>query len=115
MKGLQSQINLKVVNNTSLPQEVDILGVINNPNASNNLNTSYVYDLTGLPLGRNLFIRYYILPDTLNNIDVFFTAQPTIPSYVDALNNLGLGLFQYSGNFIYVNSNTILFSKFEIL
>lgn len=110
---MKSQINLKIVNNTSLPQQVDILSVINNPLASNNLNTSYVYDLTGLPLGTSLFLRYYILPDTLNFIDVTFTATPTIQGYVQALNNLGLGLFFYSGNFIYVNSNTILFEKFE--
>lgn len=115
MKGLQSQINLKVVNNTSFAQEVDILGVINNPNASNNTDTSYVYDLTGLPLTTNLFIRYYILPDLSNNIDIYFTSQQaTIPSYVDALNSLGIGLFQYSGNFIYVNSSTLLYNKFEI-
>lgn len=112
MNGLQSQINLKIVNNTSLAQQVDILGVINNPNASNNLNTSYVYDLTGLPLGTSLWLRYYILPDTINPVDAYFSATPTIQGYVDALNALGLGLFSYDGNLIYVNSNTILFEKF---
>jgi hypothetical protein len=113
MKALKSQINLKVTNNTSLSQQVDILAVINNPNASNNLNTSYVYDLTGLTLTTSVQLRYYILPDTLNNIDVPFTAVPTIQGYVNALNLLGLGLFSYSGNLIYVNSNTILFSKLD--
>lgn len=111
MKGLKSQINLKIVNNTSLSQEVDILGVINNPNASNNLNNSYVYDLTGLPLGTSIALQYFTLPN-LDEINVSLTAQqPTIQSYVNALNDLGIGLFQYSGNLIYVNSNNFLFAK----
>lgn len=111
MKPLQSQINLKAVNNTSLPQKVDILGIINNQNASNNLNVLYEYDLSGYVLTSTLQLSYYVLPDVLNPIIQNINVQATIQGYVIGLNSLGLGFFQYNGNTIYVSSNTIKFSK----
>jgi hypothetical protein len=110
MKTLNSQINLKIVNNTSLEQEVDILGIVNSPNASNNLNNTYEWDFTGQTLGTSVQISYTIPPST-TDIITSFTATPTLQGYVDALNTLGLGVFSLSGNIIYVNSNTYIFVR----
>ena len=108
MKALKSQINLKIVNNTSLEQQVDILGIINSPNASNNLNTTFEWDFTGQTLGTSAQIGYEIPPSSF--IKSFYPL-PTIQGYVDALNTLGLGIFYFYGNIIYVNSNTYIFQR----
>ena len=110
---MESQINLKITNNTSLTQQVDILSVINNPIASNNCNTIYEYDLTGQTLSSSLQITYYLIPDILTPLSKTVNALPTISGYVDALNSLGLGLFMYSGNTIYVSSSTYKFDKLD--
>jgi len=111
MKALKSQINLKIVNNTSLEQQVDILGIINSPNASNNLNNTFEFDFTGqTPLGTSAQISYEIPPSTRSILTRFYPL-PTIQGYVDALNTLGLGIFYFSGNIIYVNSNTYIFRR----
>jgi hypothetical protein len=110
MKALKSQINLKIVNNTSLEQQVDILGIINSPNASNNLNTTFEFDFTGQTLGTSAQILYDIVSSTSSILTSFYPL-PTIQGYVDALNTLGLGIFYFSGNIIYVNSNTYIFRR----
>jgi hypothetical protein len=110
MKALKSQINLKIVNNTSLEQQVDILGIINSPNASNNLNNTFEFDFTGQTLGTSAQISYEIPPSTSSILTSFYPL-PTIQGYVDALNTLGLGIFYFSGNIIYVNSNTYIFKR----
>jgi hypothetical protein len=110
MKALESQINLKIVNNTSLEQQVDILGIINSPNASNNLNNTFEWDFTGQTLGTTAQISYTIPPSTSDILATFYPT-PTIQGYVDALNTLGLGIFYLSGNIIYVNSNTYSFNR----
>ena len=110
MKALKGQINLRIVNNTSLEQVVDILGVVNSPNASNNLNNSFEWDFTGQTLGTSVQISYTIPPSTSDILAPFYPI-PTLQGYVDALNTLGLGVFYFSGNIIYVNSNTYIFVR----
>ena len=110
MKAIKEQINLRLVNNTSLPQEVDILGITTNPNASNVLNNSFEWDFTGQTLGTSVQISYTIPPST-TDILASFNTTPTLQGYVDALNTLGLGIFSLYGNIIYVNSNTYIFVR----
>jgi hypothetical protein len=116
MKPLDSQINLKVVNNTALPQPVSILGIVPNQNSANNSNILYQFNLTG---------QSYI-GITNVNINISNTSNPTIIVYsapvttqsiqgvVDALNSLNQGIFSYSGSTIYVSSNYYIYSNISI-
>jgi hypothetical protein len=116
MKPLYSQINLKVVNNTALPQPVSILGIVPNQNSANNSNILYQFNLTG---------QSYI-GITNVNINISNTSNPTIVVYsapvitqsiqgvVDALNTLNQGIFSYSGTTIYVSSSYYIYSNISI-
>ena len=116
MKPFESQINLKIRNNTALPQPVSILSVIANSNTANNNNNLYEFNLTG-----QSFVGI-----TNVNINISNTSNPTIvvnsaPVYsqsiqgvVDALNTLNQGLFSYSGSTIYVSSDYYIYSNLSI-
>ena len=116
MKPIKSQINLRVVNNTALPQPVSILGVVANINSANNSNLLYEFNLTG-----QSFIAI-----TNVNINISNTSNPTIvvnsaqvltqsiQGVVDALNSLNQGLFFYSGNIVYVSSSYYIYSSISI-
>jgi hypothetical protein len=116
MKPLYSQINLKVVNNTALPQPVSILGVIPNINSASNSNILYQFNFSG-----------QIYTGVTNvNINISNTSNPTIVVYsapvytqsiqgvVDALNSLNQGIFSYSGTTIYVSSSYYIYSNISI-
>jgi hypothetical protein len=116
MKPLDSQINLKVVNNTALPQPVSILGIVPNQNSANNNNILYEF---------NFSAQSYVGVTNVN-INISNTSNPTIVVYsapvttqsiqgvVDALNTLNQGLFSYSGTTIYVSSNYYIYSSISI-
>ena len=53
MKSIKSQINLRIVNNTALPQPVSILGIVPNSNTANNNNFLYV-DLIKFHMDNNI-------------------------------------------------------------
>jgi hypothetical protein len=116
MKPLYSQINLRVLNNTTLPQPVSILSIIPNINSANNSNFLYEFNLTG-----------QIYTGVTNvNINISNTSNPTIVVYnapvytqsiqgvVDALNSLNQGIFSYSGTTIYVSSSYYIYSNISI-
>jgi len=116
MKPLESQINLRVKNNTALPQPVSILSIIPNQDSATNNNLLYEYDLTG---------QNYVGVTSIS-ILIYNTSNPTIISYpapvlsqsiigvVTALNSLNQGLFSYSGNIIYVSSDFYIYSKLNV-
>ena len=116
MKPLNTQINLKVVNNTALPQPVSILGVVANSDSANNSNLLYEFDFTG-----QSFIGITSL-----NISISNTSNPTvvvnsaqvltqsIQGVVDALNTLNQGIFSYYGNIIYVSSSYYIYGALQI-
>ena len=116
MKPLYSQINLRVLNNTTLPQPVSILSTIPNINSANNSNVLYEFNLTG-----------QVYTGVTNvNINISNTSNPTIVVYnapvytqsiqgvVDALNSLNQGIFSYSGTTIYVSSSYYIYSNISI-
>jgi len=116
MEAIQSQINLKVKNNTSLAQPVSILGVVPNSNTANNNNLLYEFDLTGQSFVgiTNVSIN---ISNTSNPTIVVNTVQVTtqsIQGIVYALNTLNQGLFSYSGSIIYVSSNYYIYSNISI-
>lgn len=116
MKPLDSQINLRVVNNTALPQPVSMLGIVANPNTANNNNFLYEFN----------FSSQSFVAVTNVNINISNTSNPAIVTYnapvtsqsiqgvVDALNSLNQGLFSYSGTTIYVSSNYYIYSNISI-
>ena len=116
MKALESQINLSVKNNTSLPQQVSIMSVLPNQNSANNNNFIYEFNFTGQSYVGITNVNIGI-SNTSNPIVVFYNAQVTSQSIigiVDALNTLNQGLFSYSGNTIYVSSNYYIYSNISI-
>jgi len=104
-----TNINLKIVNNTTAQLPISILGVVNNPQSLNNINTSYDFDFTGETLDANLYFTYSTITDPLTDIDVIFPpTTPTLQSYVDLLNTLNVGYFTLSENIIYMFSNDFI-------
>lgn len=117
MKPLESQINLKVRNNTALPQPVSILSVLPNQNTANNNNLLYEYDLTGQNYVGVTSISI-LISNTSNPVNISYSAPVTSQSIigvVSALNSLNQGLFSYSGNIIYVSSDFYIYSKLNVL
>jgi len=116
MKALDSQINLRVVNNTALPQPVSMLQIVANPNSANNNNILYEF---------NFSAQSYVGVTNVN-INISNTSNPAIVTYnapvtsqsiqgvVDALNSLNQGLFSFSGTTIYVSSNYYIYSNISI-
>ena len=116
MKSIKSQINLRIVNNTALPQPVSILGIVPNSNTANNNNFLYEFN----------FIGQSYVGVTNVSINISNTSNPTVVVYnvpvtsqsiigvVDALNTLNQGLFSYSGTTIYVSSNYYIYSNISI-
>jgi hypothetical protein len=116
MKLFESQINLKVVNNTGLSQPVSILGIIPNNDTANNNNLLYQYDLTGQNFTgiTNVDIR---TSNVLNPTPIVYSAPVTSQSIigvVNALNSLNQGVFYYSGNIIYVSSDFYIYEKIDL-
>jgi hypothetical protein len=116
MKILESQINLKITNNTALAQPVSILGVIPNNNTANNNNLLYQYDLTGQSFvaitNVQIIIENIVTLNPINYSAVVTTQN--IQGVVDALNTLNQGIFSYSGAIIYVTSDYYIYGKMTL-
>jgi hypothetical protein len=109
-------INLKVTNNTGAELPISILGVIQNPDAFNQINTMYEFDLSGETLSSVLFVfQYATVLAPLVPINVFFNnPTPTIQGYVDDLNSLNVGYFTYTGTTIYMFTNNYIGKEIKI-
>lgn len=116
MKALKSQINLKVVNNTPYSQVVDILSVLPNPNSANESNGLYTFDMSSVSFSGVISVNI-TYTTTSNPTPVTLTAPVStqnIQGVVDALNTLGIGIFNYSGTTIYVPSSIYTYSNITI-
>lgn len=116
MKELESQINLRIVNNTALPQPISILGIVPNQNTANNNNILYEFDFTGQSFVGVTTVNINIA-NTSNPTVIINTASVTSQSIigvVDGLNTLNQGLFSYYGSKIYVSSNYYIYSNISI-
>jgi hypothetical protein len=116
MKPLYSEINLKITNNTALPQPVSILGIVPNNNTANNNNLLYEYNLTG-----QSFVGITSVDIVIDTIVFFNPINYTIPvltqsiqGLVDALNTLNQGIFLYYGDTVYVNSDYYIYGKLTL-
>ena len=103
-------INLKITNNVPSELPISILGVIQDPNALNNIKTVYEFDLSGETFSSFLFVfTYSTIAQPSVNINYFFNnPTPTIQGYVDDLNTLNVGYFTYNGTTIYMLSNNYI-------
>jgi len=116
MKALDSQINLRVVNNTALPQPVSMLQIVANPNSANNNNIFYEFNFSSQSFVAVTNVNISI-SNTSNPAIIVYNAPVTSQSIigvVDALNSLNQGLFSYSGSTIYVSSNYYIYSNISI-
>jgi hypothetical protein len=116
MKSLNGQINLRVINNTALPQPVSILSIVPNQNTANNNNILYEFNFSGQSFVgvTNVSIN---ISNTSNPTIVVYNVQvlsESIAGVVNALNTLNQGLFSYSGTIIYVSSNYYIYSNIII-
>jgi surface protein len=117
MNNVGQNINLKIVNNTALPQDINILGSIPFLNSANNSNTIYEWDLSGETYFGNITATISISTIT-NPIPTTYTV--TVLGYNTqavalALNTLNLGVFQVSGNTIYALNDSYIYGNLTIL
>lgn len=103
-------INLKITNNIGVELPISILGVIQNQDSFNNINTVYEFDMSGETLTAFTWIfAYYSITAPSTSIQHYFVRiTPTFQGYVDALNTLGVGYFTYTGTTIYMFSNNYI-------
>lgn len=116
MRILKSQINLKIVNNTALSQDVQILGIIASTASANGSNALYEFDLTGQNFTGVNSVTIEI-SNTSNPTVVSYTvavATPNIQGVVDALNTLGQGNFSYQGNIVYAPSSYYIYGDLTV-
>jgi surface protein len=116
MKSLNGQINLRVINNTALPQPVSILSIVPNQNTANNNNLLYEFNLSGQSFFGVTNVNINI-SNTSNPTVVVYNAQvlsQSISGVVSALNTLNQGLFSYYGSTIYVSNNYYIYGNLNV-
>lgn len=117
MKSTDNSINLKIKNNTSLTQVINILGITTPYFYANVSDTIYEWDLSteDFLAVTNVLISYNLVapPFSLFLPNATFTNY-SIQGVVDTLNSFGIGLFNYSGTTIYVSSSIYNFGKLVI-
>jgi len=116
MNPTSQQINLKVVNNTALPQPVSILSIVPNSNSASNNNILYEFNFSAQSYVGVTNINAYI-SNTSNPTVIAYNApvlSQNIQGVVDALNTLNQGLFTFNGTTIYVSSNYYIYSNLSI-
>jgi surface protein len=115
IKQIKDTINIRVRNNTSLPQNVNLLGGTSDPLAIPP-SLLYQWDLSSESFFGSVTASI-IISNTSNTTPVTYTVQVNgynIQSVVFALNTLNLGVFQYSGNIIYVSSDFYIYGNLTI-
>jgi surface protein len=115
IRQIEDTINIRVRNNTSLPQNVNLLGGTSDPLAIPP-SLLYQWDLSSESFFGSVTASI-IISNTSNTTPVTYTVQVNgynIQSVVFALNTLNLGVFQYSGNIIYVSSDFYIYGNLTI-
>lgn len=116
VREIKDTINIRVRNNTTLPQNVNLLGGTSDPLAVPP-SLLYQWDLSA----ENYFgsvTATIVVSSTLNLTPVTYTVQVNgynIESVVLALNTLNLGVFQYSGDIVYVANDFYIYGALSIL
>ena len=109
-------ISLNVKNNTNLPQNANMLGGTQDP-LGVPPHTLYQWDLTGESYYGNVSVSI-VISSTSNPTPVVYTVPVNgynINAVLGALNSLGLGIFQVSGNIIYVSNDYYIYGALSVL
>lgn len=109
-------ISLNVKNNTNLPQLVNMLGGTQDP-LSVSPHILYQWDLTGESYYGSVTVTI-VISSTSNPTPVTYTVPVNgynISAVLVALNSLGLGIFQVSGNIIYVSNDFYVYGALTLL
>ena len=112
---MESSINIGVKNNTSLPQNVNLLGGTSDPLAIPP-SLLYQWDLSNETFAGTLTAKI-IVSNTSNPTPVTYTVQVTqlnVSGVAYALNTLNLGVFQVSGNIIYVSNDFYIYGALSV-
>jgi len=117
MRKVETQIVLRIKNNTSFSQSIEILKAIPNINSASNSDRMYSWNLTTENYSGSYLVTIYI-SNTSNTTPVYYSvslSSNNIQSVVSALNSLNQGLFQYSGDTIYVSSSYYIYGALEVV
>ena len=113
MKPLKTQINLKIKNNTSFSQPVEILSALSSPYTANNAKSFYTFDLSAETFVgiTGVTLNYNVVPNVtaIQSLTIPLVTL-SVAGVVDALNTLGLSIFNYSGTTIYASSDAYIFN-----
>jgi surface protein len=106
-------INLKIQNNTPIPQTISILGNIPNLMSANNIKNLYVFDLSqqNFTAVNSVTIIFTTVNNPTPTTLVAQVLQSNIQGVVEALNTLGVGIFTFSGSTIYVQNDFYIYSN----
>jgi surface protein len=113
---IDSTIAINVTNNTSLSQNVNILGGTSDPNAVPPFSL-YQWDLTNESYFGSVTATI-VISNASNPTPITYSVQVNgynIQSVVFALNSLNLGVFQLSGNIIYVSNDYYIYGELTVL
>ena len=114
----ETEIVLKIKNNTNFTQPVEILSALSSPYTANNSTSFYTFDLSTETFAGITGVRiyYFINPNVIPITSQLIPLTTlSIAGIVDALNTLGLGLFSYDGTTIYTTSNSYDFQDIVTL
>jgi hypothetical protein len=115
LREIKDTINVGIRNNTAFPQNVNLLGGTSDPLAVPP-SLLYQWDLsTEVYFGS--VTASIVISSTSNPTPVTYTVQVNgynIQSVVVALNTLNLGVFQYSGDIIYVSNDFYIYGVLQV-
>jgi streptogramin lyase len=112
---INDTLNVRVINNTNLPQRVNILGGSQDP-LSVPPNKIYEWDLSGETYVGTITAKI-VISNTSSPTPVTYTVQVTqynIQGVVSALNTLKKGFFQLSGTIIYVSNDYYIYGALSV-
>lgn len=114
-------ITLNIRNNRSYPQRINVLGSPVNPLDTANAKTEYRWDVTSLFLTASEYLVLEYKPAGATTFSLYTVSEilnPNIESIIAALNNLGIGYFNYytelGQNYISTNNDEYVFGTLTI-
>ena len=113
---MESSINIGVRNNTSFPQNVNLLGGTSDP-LGIPPSLLYQWDLSTETYFGSVTATI-VISNTSNPTPITYTVQVNgynIQSVAFALNTLNLGVFQVSGNIIYVSNDFYIYGALSVV
>lgn len=105
-------INLKIINNTPISQSISILGSVPNSFSANNIKNLYDFDLTGQNFSSitSVSITFFTVSNLTPITLLAQVSQSNMQGIVNALNTLGVGVFFFVENNIYVQNDFYIYT-----